>query len=467
MRSLRMIPALAALAVAALAIAPGWASARPSRVRRLGIGRPCAIHLETPRQPIAMGESATILGELTCPRGVSPGDRQVTVYEQSEPKPGFSPAGSATTTEVASSSGGRPVGAFQVTPAVFNTNSVFYAVSEGAQSAHRTIRVAAQIAATPPTPAEGAQLFAAGARGQSRNNRVTFAGEVSKLDAGALVVLQREFDTATEEWRAIDRGTVDEQGKYSILHKFLIPGDANVRVVVHPRRINAPSATSPTSYEISQAENPALKIETKADPLLYGESGTITGEVAGAAPGTPVTLLARGRGASFAPVATGKTGSGGGYEFTQTPLANTFYQVSSGASKSSVLFEGVKYALAFTPPASTVQAGQPLTFSGSVLPALSGHVVYLERQGRLKLGWTVIDVGTVGAPAKPGEAAPFSIVHAFYSQGARRLRVKIPGDPGNQGTASAPFELNVTPAPSAALRPEAPGNTRLPSEGQL
>ncbi len=464
MRSVRMISAVSALAATALAITPGWASAR-LHARRLATNRPCVIRLETPRSPIVMGEPVTIFGTLTCPRGVNPAGRQVTVYEQSEPKPGFTSVGTATT-EVTGPPTSR-VGAFQLTPPVFDTNSLFYAVSEGAQSAHRRIRVAAPIAATPPTPGEGAQLFAAGGRGLARNNRVTFAGEVSKLDAGALVVLQREFNTSTEEWRAIDRSTVDALGKYAIVHKFLIPGDANIRVVVHPHKINAPAATSPTSYEISQAQNPALKLESTVDPASYGQSVAIKGEVAGAATGTPVTLLARGRAASFAPVANAKTGPGGSYEFTQTPLANTFYEVSSGTTVSSVLFEGVKYALTVGATPSTLQAGQPLTVSGSVLPALAGHAVYLERQGPSKLGWEVFDVGTVGAPAKSGEAAPFSIVHTFNSQGSRRLRVMVPGDPGNQGAAGAPFELNVTPAPAAALRPEAPGNSKLPSEGQL
>jgi hypothetical protein len=281
------------------------------------------------------------------------------------------------------------------------------------------------------------------------------------------VVLQRESATANEEWRAIDRSTVDGSGKYAIEHRFHVPGDANLRVIVHPRGINAPAATSPASYEISQAQNPALTILSSTDPLLYGQSVTITGVVAAAAANTPVTLLARSKGGQLTPVATGHTGAGGSYEFTQTPLTNTSYRVQTATTKSAVLFEGVKYALTVVPPASSVQAGQPLTFSGSVLPALVGHAVYLERQSSLRLGWHVIDVGTVGTPAKPGEAAPFSILHTFNSPGTLRLRVKIPGDPGNQSASGAPSEVTVTPVPASALRPEAPGNSKLPAEGQL
>ena len=457
MRSIKLVPFLAA-AAALLALAPAGASARRAHNARPHASRPCRIHLETPKAPIATGESATVFGKLTCPKPAEAAGRQIALYEQSAPKPGFTPVGTPVTTEAS--------GAFQVTPPVFTTNSVFYAVAEGVQSAHRTIRVSAQITAGPPTPPEGAQLFTS-AGNKRRHPRVTFAGEVSPLDAGAVVVLQRENATANEEWRAIGRGTVDALGKYSIVHNFVIPGDANIRVVVHPRKINAPSATSPTSYEISQAQNPALTIESTVDPLLYGQSATIKGVVAGAAANTPVTLLARGKGADFAPLATGQTGTGGSYEFTQTPLTSTFYRVSTATTKSAVLFAGVKYALTVAPAPSTVQAGQPATFSGTVLPALAGHVVYLERQGSLKLGWYVLDMGTVGAPGKPGEAAAFSIAHAFYSPGIHHLRIKIPGDPGNQGASSAPFDMTVTPAPASALHPEAPGNTRLPGEGQL
>jgi hypothetical protein len=456
MRSIKLVPFLAAAATL-LAIVPAGASARRAHNAAGHVTRPCRIHLDIPKVPIANGESATVFGRVICPRLAQSAGRQITLFEQSAPKPGFTSVGTAAT---------EANGAFQITPPVFTTNSTFYAVSEGAQSSHRTIRVQAPIAVGPPTPPDGAQLFAAGGR-KLKRPPVTFAGEVSPLDAGATVVLQREIATASEEWRLIGRGTVDALGKYSIVHNFSVPGEANIRVVVHPRTINAPAATSPSSYQISQVQNPALTIESTLDPLLYGQSTTIKGVVAGAPANTPVTLLAHGKGAHFAPVATGQTGAGGAYQFPQTPLTNTAYRVSTATANSTVLFEGVKYAVTTSPAPSSVQAGQASTFSGSVLPALAGHVVYLERQGALKIGWHVMDVGTVGAPAKAGEAAPFSILHAFYSPGPYHLRFKVPGDPGNQGAAGVPFDLTVTPAPASALRPQAPGSGRLPGEGQL
>jgi hypothetical protein len=455
MRSNRFVP-LIPVAVTALALVPAGAAAQRAAQRS---AHPCRIHLEVPKAPISAGESATIFGSLSCPKSVAPGGRQVTFYEHAASTPGFVSLGTATS---------EASGAFQLTPPALETNSVFYAVAEGATSARRTIRVMAQITATQPTPAEGAQLFTAGGRPTRVENAVTFAGTVGRADAGARVVLQREASTANEEWRRIGVGSVGPNGEYAIVHHFHVPGDANIRVVVRPREVNVAAATTPLSYEISQAENPQLTIETTADPLAYTQQATISGVLAGATPGTLVTLQARTLGAPFEPVATARTGDGGAYAFAaQTPLRNTSYRAIAGKTSSSVLFEGVKYGLAVASTPSAIAAGQPLTVSGDVLPALVGHVVYLEKQNPSKLGWHVIDVGTIAAPSEPGQPAPFSIVHAFYAPGSEHLRIKVPGDPGNQGAASPPLEVSVTQAPASALQPQAPGNSRLPVEGQV
>jgi hypothetical protein len=454
MRSTRLALLLTA-AASALAIVPAGAQARRSgraRVHPHASG-PCRIKLEVPKTPIATGETVTIVGHMVCPNPEQEAGKLVTMY-QSQSKAGFVAIGTATT---------ETGGAFEITPPVFETNSVFYATSEGVQSSRRTIRVAAQVTPEAPTPPDGAHLFTRSGRGRGTNT-VVFAGTVNKADVGARLTLQREEATQNEEWRAIQFGTVGPGGKYAIEHNFALPGDANIRVVVHPNPVNAPSASTPVSYEISQTENPALKLEGEANPLAFGQSTKLKGVVAGAPTGTLVTLLAHGKKAPFAPVATTHTVSGGSYEFTQTPAASTYYRATTSTAHSAVLFEGVKYILTELAPTGTPQVGQPMTFAGTVLPALSGHVVYLERQGRPGLGWNVIDVGTVGAPAKAGEAAPFSIVHTFDAHGPYRLRLAIPGDPVNQGAAGTPFEVNIAPTPASAIGP--PAAPRLPVEGQ-
>ncbi len=109
---------------------------------------------------------------------------------------------------------------------------------------------------------------------------------------------------------------------------------------------------------------------------------------------------------------------------------------------------------------TTVQAGQTVTFSGTVSPDHTGHVIYLERQNAHVPGFHVIQVWFVG----PGSA--YAIPHRFYEPGAKVVRVYIPGGPENQGAASAPFSIAVTPAPASTLTPESSGNSTLPAEGE-
>lgn len=150
-------------------------------------------------------------------------------------------------------------------------------------------------------PPDGSQLFMRGgplfhphARRLGFTSRVVFSGTVSPDDAGALVALQRESSVGSEEWHRIDFSHVGQGGTYSIVHTFVVPGDANIRVVMRARGVNAPGASEPVSYEISQAQNPALTIESSADPISYGQPVTIRGKLA-ASGGTQLTLLARTR----------------------------------------------------------------------------------------------------------------------------------------------------------------------------
>jgi hypothetical protein len=453
----------AVLTIAALttALAPASALARHGRHlgRKAQTGK-CKLTIHAEPRLIEMGEAPSVFGALSCRRSNEVANQQVTLYEHSAGAGGFSVAGTTST---------EADGSYQLTPPALDTNSVFYVRSGGAHSRKRAVRVAIQVTAT-SQPADGAQLFTAAGplkgrhaharRISTRSSEVTFTGRVDPVDAGAHVALQRESATAHEEWHLIARGLVDGQGEYSIKHTFHKPGAANIRVVVHPRsRLNAPGATTPVSYEISQAQNPRLTIEASGDPISYGESVTIKGVLAGGEQ-QQVTLLARARGGKFAPVATAAPDSSGGYTFTQSPPHNTLYRVTSGDTHSAALFEGVRYALGSpVRSASSLPVGQPFTVSGTVTPALAGHTIYLARRLRSKLGYHLVAVGTVTA------AGAYSITRTFFGGATDAvLRVRIPGDPENQAASSAPFTLALTPAPASSLRPVAPG--KLPAFGQ-
>jgi hypothetical protein len=448
MRSPKLTSVLA-FALMALAI-PATASAR---AHHHGAGRHsatpgnCRLKLNVAPRLVTSGETALAYGQASCPAGAEAG-QTVTVYEHSATTGGYSVAGTATT---------DPNGFYELTTPALTQNSVFYAAIAGAQSPHRTVRVIASVALAGPP--EGKQLFAGIHTG--RHNAVTFTGSVSPTDAGATVVLQRQNEVRGNSWHPIGRTIVDSTGAFALTHVFRVPGASEIRVVVRSNRRNVLSPSNTLSYDVSQAQNPSLTILTSADPISYGGSAVISGVAAGA-PNAQLTLLARTRGGTFAPVAT-TTGNGEGrYAFpAQTTLASSFYKVQGANRSSAVLYQGVKYVLSAIPGATSVQSGQPFSVTGTVTPAHAGHEIYLQRLNSQGTFWHVVAVGFLAADGS------YSISHVFFAPGTDVLRVKIPGDPENGGAATAPFNLPVTPAPGANLKPEPPSNSSQPSQGQL
>ncbi|HEV3320144.1 MAG TPA: hypothetical protein VG053_10550 [Solirubrobacteraceae bacterium] len=454
MRSFRLAPAIVAV-VSLLALAPAGAAAR----KHPSPGGRCAVNLNVAPRQITAGDSVVAFGRLRCTRRVSATGQTVQLFEHSSGTPGYTLVQSTTT---------DARGFYELTQSGVQTDSSFYVRAHRAQSGRRQVRVAAQV--TLVGPPEGTQLLT------GRPNKVTFTGTVSPADAGARVILQRQNAITGNEWRRIDRGTVEPNGTFSIVHTFIVPGDANLRVIVRSGGVNIPSPSNVLTYEISQAQNPQLTISASSDPISFGQSVTISGVAAGVSSG-PVTLLARTvRQRGFAPVAQVSTDSSGAYTFpAQSPVNSTFYEVTTAnppcpqphgqlcrtsASRSAVLYEGVRDVLTAAVSQSTIQAGQTLTFTGTVAPDHTGHIIYLERQNVGNGNFHVVEVATVGA------GSTYSIAHTVYAPGTKVFRVRIPGGPENEGAASAPFTIQVTPAPASSLPPEGPGNSGLPAEGE-
>ena len=357
-------------------------------------------------------------------------------------------------------------GVYQFPTQALSANTQFFATVDGTHSGRKTVKVSPKISLVGPP--DGSQLFTGGgpvfrahARRLGLSNKVVFSGTVSPEDENAIVALQRESSAGGEEWHRIDTGTVGAGGKYSIAHTFAVPGDANIRVIVHAGKRNAPGASESFSYEISQAENPALTIEDSADPISFGQPVTISGKIA--APSANVTLLERNRlQRGFTAIATIAAGADGSYAFAaQSPQQSTFYKVTGAGKTSSRLFEGVRYGLTAAASAGSVQAGQPVVFSGTITPGHAEHPVYLQAQNGTGVGFHTVEV------AKVTHEGTYTLEHRFYATGSRELRVRVPGDPENQGVASQLFALEVTPAPAATLAPEPPSNSSQPAEGQL
>jgi hypothetical protein len=454
MRSRKLTTAVAAV-ISLLVLVPSSAFAR----RHRGSGGRCAINIHVVPRQIVAGEGVIVFGRLRCVNPANAANQEVRLFHHllGTPVSGF-------VQSTATDSGGfyefsSPDGAVE-------TNRYWYVRSRGTRSAAKGVRVAAQVTLGGPTEGQLLTGFA---------NRATFTGSVSPADVGARVVLQRQNATTGSQWHQIDSGVVDAAGGFTIVHAFVVPGDANIRVFVFSQRRNVPSASNVLAYSISQAQNPNLTIQASADPIAFGEAVTISGKLA-SGPNQPVTLFTRSRRQhGFAPVAQVSTDAEGAFSFpAQAPVNSTFYQVRSGGCRSTpprmrckalrlssaILYEGVKDVLTAQVSATTVQAGQSVTFSGTVSPDHTGHVIYLERQNPHGTGFHVIQVAFVGA------GSTYSIAHQLYVPGTKVLRVYIPGGPENQGAASQPFSIQVTPAAASTLMPEASQNSTLPPEGQ-
>jgi len=447
MRTTKLISA--AMAAGAL-MAPAVASAarlHPISHRHQSLAGGCVVSEVAEPRMITSGESAQVYGRLAC-GGVAETGQTVTVYQHSAGTAGFTALPTTTT---------GAGGFYQVTASKITTDSTFYAVAAGARSANRVVRVSPIVTVigpgeTPTSHPESKVLMT------GQRNAVTFIGTVSPADQGAQITLQRESSTAFEEWKGIQNGVVGFGGTYAIRHRFVVPGDANLRVLVRRHgKFSVRGISNTLSYEIVQAQNPNLTLNSSANPISEGQSVTLTGKVAGAS-NAAVTLLGHTAMGTWSVVTSGKTNASGEYTFTQSPASNTFYRVQSGAVSSAVLFEGVKYVLTANVSATTVQAGQPLTFSGTVNPGRAGDVVYLERQNAIGTGFHVVYVGAVTS------TGTYSITDSVFGTGSAVFRVKVPGDPANQAVSSSLFTITVTPAPPV---PPAAITPVLPHEGRL
>jgi hypothetical protein len=444
MRLRKLGPAVVA-ATSLLALAPAAASAHkhPSPLGR------CSININVAERQITAGEQVQVTGQLKYIPPATAGSQAVTLYEHVAGTAGYIPIQSATTDSS---------GFYEFKPPALNANTFFYVRSHRAQSGHEKARVALQV--TLIGPPEGTQITT------GAPNQQTFSGTVSPADVGARVILQRQNAVTGNEWHRIGIGQVvaggPTGGTYTITHTFRVPGDASIRVLVRSDRINSPSESNMLEYEISQAQNPSLTISSSTDPISYEQPVTISGVLAGATTPQTVTLEARTiHQHGFAPVAEVSTGTSGAYSFpAQVPVNSTFYRVKGAGQKSAVLFEGVKDVLTAEISPTTVQAGEALTFKGTVKPDHTGHIVYLERQNAAGTGFHVVQVGHI----LPGSA--YSIVHQVYVPGTKVYRVDVPGGPDNGRAVSQLFTVQVTQAPPSALTPEAPNNSSQPGEGQ-
>jgi len=401
-----------------LALAPAAAQARkhPSPNGRHGIS------IAVSDNPVVAGDQLAIFGRL---RGPNNGNRVVVLWHRINPRRFFTPV-QRTRTDA------NGFYAFLRTQGVVNTNRNWYVKSLRARS--RTVHERVFSLVTLSGPADGSNLETGPA------HKVTFTGTVSPFAVGDRVILQRQNADNGKRWHRIDRTRVRAGGTYTFNHTFRVPGDANIRVLVRATRRNIGSVSNVLGYEISQAQNPALTLTSSADPLTVGQSTTLSGTLHGGG-GQTVALFAKNHGGQFQQVASTVADGSGNYSFVQVPLHSTLYQARAGGKKSAQLFEGVKFLLTASEAPSTVSSGDQVTFSGTVAPDATGHVIYLQRQNPNGNGFHTVKVENVAA------GSVYTITRRLFVPGTKVFRVFIPGGPLNQGAASQPFTITVNPAP--------------------
>ncbi len=384
------------------------------------------ISIHVSDNPVVAGDQLAMWGRL---RGPNHAHRVVTLWHRINPARRFTPIQRVRTDANGFYAIFRADG-------VVRSNRNWFVRSARARS--RTIHERVFLLVNLSGPAEGTNLLTGPA------HKTTFTGTVSPGDAGRRVLLQRQNSDRGNRWHTIDRSRVGNGGTFSIRHTFRVPGSANIRVLVPRTRRHLASPSNVLSYEVSQAQNPNLTINPSADPIAAGQSVTLTGTLARGA-NQPVMLFARSAGGKFTQVAQTTADSNGGYSFTQAPLFNTIYQARGAGKKSAQLFEGVKDTLTASVSATTVNAGDKVTFSGTVAPDKTGHAIYLQRQNADGSGFHNVKVAFVGT------GSTYSITRRLSVAGTRVFRVFIPGGPRNQGAASAPFTITVNPASAQAL----------------
>jgi hypothetical protein len=283
---------------------------------------------------------------------------------------------------------------------------------------------------------------------------IVFSGQVSPNHAGEPVFLQVQRGSS-DNWRTLASGRLDANSKYSIAYRWRVPGVRDVRVVFRGDFRNIRGESDPVTVTIQQKQIPDFTINT-SDPIIpEGSMATISGVLYQPGTTTPeastgVTLWGRIAGQPhFTALESTTTGTDGSYSFTEKPAQNTVYQVRTTFSPhrhSAVLFEGVKDALTFAANPTSVNSGQPVTFTGAVSPDKAGDVVYLQRLGT-DGDWHTVGVSTVR------HDSTFKFVRTFGAAGTKTFRARIPGDPQNVGGASSPVTVTVTVPPVVTLPP--------------
>jgi plastocyanin len=121
------------------------------------------------------------------------------------------------------------------------------------------------------------------------------------------------------------------------------------------------------------------------------------------------------------------------------PTSNTVYRVATTAKPAQVstgLYEGVGDTVSLTASAASAAVGDQVTFTGTVSPDHTGHVIALQVETP-KGGWQTVESGTIGSGSN------YSLDDRFGKPGTYTIRTRVFGGPVNIGAASTPVTVTV------------------------
>ncbi len=272
---------------------------------------------------------------------------------------------------------------------------------------------------------------------------IAFSGNVTPVHPSQHVILQRQVGVNGDQWRTIDHGRTDAAGHYTIVHRFRQAGDRTLRTIVRADRHVLRGESTPISITIEQEQIAGFTIGASSTSIDFGQSVTISGTLTDG-PNTSVMLYGRNehRG-RFRPFAAATTDADGNYSFTQSPTRNAIYKVRVTTDRSrhtAALFIGVHDVVSIAPSTTNAAVGDTISFTGTVQPDKTGHIVFLQRlDGTV---WRSIAVGRVGV------GSSYSLATTLVSPGDIQFRTLVPGGPVNQRGISSAVTIAVVPSPA-------------------
>jgi hypothetical protein len=269
---------------------------------------------------------------------------------------------------------------------------------------------------------------------------VLFTGSVTPNHPGEPVKLQEQNSLGGNGWVTIAHWHTDGSSNFSFPHRFALPGVYTLRAVFpgDPRNIEGVSSNDLT-LNVEQKQNLSFTIDSSSPVIQAGGSVQITGTLELPAsnptpePNVEVTLYGEHADSSWQALATTVTDTNGNYSFTQSPVHNEVYRVLTTLRPkrtTAKLYEGVQDVVTIAASSPTSDLGGTVTFTGTVTPDHTGHLIYLQEMGTDGF-WHNVAAGTVAT------GSLYSIPYTFTAMGSFQFRSRIYGGPENVGNTSS------------------------------